>query len=98
MEQVRVLGHHADRLAQRLQGHVPYVEAADAHRARGESYSRDTSSVIVVLPAPEWPDQGDQLPGRGGERHVVQHLLRTAPVSGRAIDSSEASETSEAAG
>ena len=39
------------------------------------SYRRATSDVIVVLPAPDGPDQRHQLTRLHAERHAVEHRL-----------------------
>ena len=55
---------------------------------------------MVVLPAPDGPTSAVSLPGRRVERDVAQHVLAGVGRSGAgsAIDSSEASDTSEASG
>ncbi len=99
MEQVRVLGDHADHVVQRLQGDVAHVVAADPHRARSGSYSRATSAVMVVLPAPDGPTSAVSWPA--GARKLTSCSTpagRPAARAAQATDSSEASDTSAAVG
>ena len=64
MEEVRVLHHDADRVAERLEREVAHVVAVDAHRAlHSRRRCAGTSIAIVVLPAPDGPTSATSSPG-----------------------------------
>ena len=66
VEEVRVLGHHADHVAHRGHGGVPHVDAAEAHRPRRH-----------VVEARHQVRDG-RLAGSGGA-HQRHHVTRARP-------------------
>ena len=63
VEQMRVLHHHADGVAQRLQRVVAHVVTVDATSPALTSWMRGTRSALVVLPAPDGPTSATSSPG-----------------------------------
>ena len=83
VEEVAVLGDHADRRADVVEGQVAHVDARQ----------RDDAGVGVVQAGHERGDgrlagarrahEGDGLPGLHPERHAVEHLVAAAVVEHR---------------
>lgn len=78
VEEVPVLGDHAERLADRVGGEVPYVDPAESDRARVGVVQPRQQLRDRRLAGAGQADQSDHLPRLGPEGHLVQHL-RTAP-------------------
>ena len=97
VEEVRVLGHHADHVADRGHGGVAHVDAVEAHRTRRHVVEAGDQVEMVVLPAPDGPTSATMWPGSTVKETSWRTSLRW-PASSTATDSSEASETSSALG
>ncbi len=74
MEHVRVLGHDADRVVQRLLGYALDVAAAYPDRSRPRVIKPGHQVRDRGLARAGRPDQRGQLAGRGMEADVTQHV------------------------
>ncbi len=83
VEHVRVLGDHAHRVVQRVQGHIAQVLPADEHRALVRVIEPGHQVGDRGLAGTGRPDQRGQLPGRRGEGDPAQHRLGGTRVLGR---------------
>ena len=72
MEEVRLLRHEADDVAERRQLDVAHVDAADPHRARVDVVEARDEVGRRGLAAPRRPDQRHELARRRGEADVGQ--------------------------
>jgi hypothetical protein len=72
VEQVGVLRDDADRVVQRLQGHVPHVMPVDPHGAGGDVVQPGHEVSDRGLPGSGRADQRGELSGRSTKAHLVQ--------------------------
>ena len=76
VEEMRVLGHHANDPVDRVEGGIPHVDPVDPDGARPHVVKTRDQVADRGLARARWPDQRDQLTRPGDERDVVEHLLR----------------------
>ena len=80
VEQVAVLGDHADGPAQRLERQLTDVDAADRHRPRVDVVQPREQGGDRRLAGARRADEGDDLARLDAERDVVKDLLAAAGV------------------
>ncbi len=73
MEQLRLLQHEGDVLAEGAGRHLADVDAVDEHLAAGGVVEPGNQARQRALAAAAAADQADHLPWRGRERDVVEH-------------------------
>ncbi len=82
VEEVAVLGDHAEGVAQRFRGQVPHVDSAHPHRARVDVVEARQQLRDGRLAGAGGADEGHGLPGFGAEGDAVQDLGASARVQG----------------
>ena len=85
VEQARVLEHHRDLVAQRVERHVLDVLAVDQDAARSGERRRCSSASVVVLPAPVGPTSAVVLPACGVEADAEHALVAVLEAEGHVL-------------
>ena len=83
VEEVGVLGHHADHVAHRGHGGVPHVDAAEAHRPRRHVVEARHQVRDGRLARPRRAHQRHHVAGLDGEGDVVEDLAALAGLEHR---------------